>query len=186
MIEDKQKDNEQSNSRIESLEKEVHDMREILSAAIEKLDGVPSKSEAGFELPITRFEADKNFKWQRDGVNLTLMLNTDKIKKDMAPAPGGGGAPGYPVPCLGGDVTQVGDLGEGLEAANEDSFVHDKINGCLAYVMTRVFYDHAATPAPILYGYQRPMIFDIEGRLCQIGIEERYIIDEPEECVTSP
>lgn len=99
---------------------------------------------------------------------------------------GGGGGGGVPPPdampiCDGGDAIVLGQVGEGAEAADDETFLHDAENGLIIYVMTRVYYDHAASP-PVLYGYQRPLSFDKNGRLCQVGAEEQYTIDDPAEC----
>jgi len=91
---------ESTEDRILSLENTIKQMREELSLGMLKLEGLPSQEDMGYELPITRFEADKDyFKFQKDGVNLTLMFNPDGLKRNLS---GGGIGGGSSSTSLGG------------------------------------------------------------------------------------
>lgn len=106
-----------------------------------------------------------------------ISIDEDALREANPPLPTGLNLP----ICDGGDTEQIGAVGEGAEAVDAETFLHDGTNGVVVYVMTRVYYDHTAT-SPVLYGYQRPLLFDRNGNLCQVGAEERYTIDTPEEC----
>jgi len=83
---------ESTEDRILSLENTIKQMREELSLGMLKLEGLPSQEDMGYELPITRFEADKDyFKFQKDGPNLTLMFNPDGLKRNLSGGGLGGG-----------------------------------------------------------------------------------------------
>lgn len=66
--------------------KELHDR---LKTAEERLKEIPTAAELGHEWPVHRVETDKYIRYQLDQGNLTLMLNTDELKRSpFGAAPG--------------------------------------------------------------------------------------------------
>lgn len=81
--------------RILSLENEIRRMREEAEERYLKLDNLPSNEELGYEIPVTKFDTDREYlKFQKDGPNLTMWFNPDALKKSLAGGGLGGGASG--------------------------------------------------------------------------------------------
>jgi hypothetical protein len=76
-------------------EEQIHELYLRVMKLEDVVSRMPQPEEYGRELPIVRLATDKYFKWQKDGVNLTLMLNREQLQRDQVGGGGGGSEPLY-------------------------------------------------------------------------------------------
>lgn len=77
--------------RMDRLERDLEALRAQLAKTEATIEEIPKPPDMRHEMPIYAFEHDQYFRSQLDRGQLTLMLNTDALRRDMISPPGGGG-----------------------------------------------------------------------------------------------
>lgn len=133
--------------------------------------------------PVREVIGGEGIEVTHDEEKVLVQIDEDELQEMMVGGGGGGSPPTDNIPICSefGEEVELGDGTEGADAVDATGFTHDGENGCTFWVVTRVFYDHTAS-APELKAFVRPISFDRNGRLCQVGIEDDYIVDTPEAC----
>lgn len=79
--------------RFIALEEKIKRMEQDAAERYLKLDNLPTIDELGYEMPVTKFETDREYlKFQKDGPNLSVWFNPDALKKNLSGGGLGGGS----------------------------------------------------------------------------------------------